>query len=220
MPLGAWPLLDFSASESRSASPAHLSFRRLAKLHNRQRLSFPNGRDELGFRKIEEITPPALGRRQQAERLPAKIKTDDLSNRAPLFEKTRFIVMDRVDIDPIKALRITLIEHALILGQISRAAPAIDHPNHPIVEFGAGSHLVGFDRRMLKLHHQPIGCLDVGNVQLALVVSCWHFLPVLGEMILPGPVPLRFILPPVIAMSLALMGPMPDLLGAASGDKL
>ena len=51
-------------------------------------------------------------------------------------------------------------------------------------------------------------------------VSDCYLLPLLGEAILPRAMPLGLGLPPVIAVGLTLMRPVPDLLAAALRDQL
>lgn len=72
---------------------------------------------------------------------------------------------------------------------------------------------------MLDFDHKAIRDLDVGNVELASLVSGGNLLPFSRKIVLPRSVPVSFRLPPIITMTLPLMGPVPDFLRTALRDQ-
>ena len=62
------------------------------------------------------------------------------------------------------------------------------------------------DGGMLNLDHETVRNLDVGDMHLASFVSGGNLLPIGGKIVLPRPVPVGFRLPPIITMTLPLMG--------------
>ncbi len=45
-------------------------------------------------------------------------------------------------------------------------------------------------------------------------------LPICRELVLPIPMPLRFVFPPMVAVALSFVRPVPDRLGPASGNEV
>lgn len=72
---------------------------------------------------------------------------------------------------------------------------------------------------MLNLDHETNRNLDVGDMQLASLVSGGNLLPIGRKLVLPRSVPVGFRLPPIITMALPLMGPVPNFLRAALCDQ-
>lgn len=72
---------------------------------------------------------------------------------------------------------------------------------------------------MLKFDNQAVGCLDISDVKFAVVVVRRDLLPVGPEVVFPIAVPLRFVFPPMIAMALTFVRPVPYLFRSASRDE-
>lgn len=71
---------------------------------------------------------------------------------------------------------------------------------------------------MLKLDDRAALRLHVGDVLLAAWRGLNKLLPVRRKLVLPGPMPFRLGLPPMIAVTDAAMRPVPDSKVAALGD--
>lgn len=73
---------------------------------------------------------------------------------------------------------------------------------------------------MLKLYDQASIGLHVGNMTLAVFGNMDDFLPDIGKEAFPLPMPFSFWFPPVIALQLLSMRPMPYPELAAFGDNI
>ena len=107
----------------------------------------------------------------------------------------------------------------LELGLISLASKTINYPNHWGMKQSAFLSFGCLNGGMLNLNHKTIRNLDVGNMQLASIVSGGYLLPIRRKIVLPRSVPIGFRLPPLITVALTLMGPMPNFLRAALRDE-
>lgn len=97
------------------------------------------------------------------------------------------------------------------LRTVSAPSRGVNYPDELAVEGVPRTTLFGPDVRVLKLDCPPSGSFHICDVLLAAVGALDDLLPVVRELPLPGSVPFRLVLPPLVADPASLMGPMPHL---------
>ena len=95
--------------------------------------------------------------------------------------------------------------------KLSRKLRTVNDPKHPAIKRFAGAKLIFRNRRILELNYNTATSLDVGNMFLAGCVIEMNDLAALRwKFGFPGPMPIRLILPPKVAITLSDMCPMPQ----------
>jgi hypothetical protein len=98
-------------------------------------------------------------------------------------------------------------------------ARSIYHPDQLWIESIAQSPLFWWEVRVLELKHETITSLHVCYVLLAVCGVLGKLPPFTGKLAFPIAVPLRFILPPLIATPIAFVSPMVNSFVSALGNR-
>ena len=104
------------------------------------------------------------------------------------------------------------------LIRISLAPTTVQHPDQLAIKRIARSTFLGIEIGVLKLNHPTAASLYIRDVSFAVARGVNDLLPVSRELLLPGAMPARLILPPRIANAVPSMSPMVDADLAASGN--
>src|SRR5262245_51071911 len=167
--------------------------------------------DELCARNVLHVRPDivALGEEPPKRPLVAEVKEDVCAASCPIPQQC---ALGRGN-SPLGRKRITRFAVGpgfREVSYVSFAPHSIHHPNQTMVKGLARSALIRPDVRVLELNHPPIVGLHICDVAFTVLGMVDDFLPVGGKLVLPGTVPLRFILPPRIAKATPFVSPVPN----------
>ncbi len=149
-----------------------------------------------------------------------EIEGDEHSDRCPLSQETAVMKPYLVDHLVRLSVQMGIVQRMQKLIEVCRSPYAVHNPKHRFVKLRPNQSFFWFDVGVLELDHPTVRRLDVSNMQLAVFIARRDLLPILGEVVFPVSMPLGFILPPMVAMSLASMSPVPNSTSTAPRDQI
>jgi hypothetical protein len=157
----------------------------------------------------QELPQDGLGHRKarHSEVFISKIDENVGSKRSPTSEYS--VLSTRVHVKRIISKNGAKFQGRPEGFQIEFVTEAVDDPNHLLVEHLARNALLGRYGGVLELDDEATIGLHVGNVSLSVICDVDDFLPGIGKQAFPFSMPFGFRFPPVIALQLLFMRPVP-----------
>lgn len=177
-------------------------------------------RDEFLFFVPESDPASPIASTHEPDIFSTEIKSDYHLEIAPLLNQSHLIRRQARNNGFVRPMPKFRSECFLELNFISLTSETINHPYHRGMKNSAFSDFLRFDGGMLDFYHETVRYLNIRNMELASLVAGGNLLQISREAVLPRSVPIGFGLPPIVAVTLSLVSPVPDLLRTASRDQL